>query len=258
LSATGPTSAMVRRMRTASGDGSRGARKWWPRGPARETGTGGSCGGSGLGCGSRVPEAGATAAGGTDTWGRAAKGAGIGLRWPEARERRAREAATGSEGKGRQGRGSRRGHRGLGGRRRGYSFLLRPGLGHAGLYGRALFVRRGARGPPVPGLPTGRNAASRRPSGVSCSPPGGASGCLRGVNQPLPPCRRKCRCRPTWWSERPWCASPRTSFGRSAHFLGRKMPAFPRRRLAFPVRPLSNAATFNPDSRPVRTSKARV
>lgn len=41
--------------------------------------------------------------------------------------------------------------------------------------------------PLVMGRPTGRSAASRLPSVASCSPPGGNSGCLRGLNQPPPP-----------------------------------------------------------------------
>ncbi|GAP45908.1 uncharacterized protein SAZU_0638 [Streptomyces azureus] len=104
--------------------------------------------------------------------------------------------------------------------------------------------------------PTGRITAGRRPSGVSGSFPGVAVGLVRGVNQPPPPPEVPLSADVVVGASMVCLAS---SIFRSVCALPQWEGAcFPPWTDCVPIRVAANAATFNPCSGSVRTSKARV
>jgi hypothetical protein len=105
-------------------------------------------------------------------------------------------------------------------------------------------------------LPTGRIAARRLPSAVSCSLPEAVAGCLRGVNQPSPPPEVPLSAGVVVGASMVCLAS---NIFRSVCALPRSEGAcFPRDGLHSPFVATTNTATFNQYSHPVRTSKVRV
>jgi hypothetical protein len=102
----------------------------------------------------------------------------------------------------------------------------------------------GAVSSPVAVLPTGRIAARRLPSAVSCSLPGFVGGCLRGVNQPPPPPEVPLSADAVVGASMVCLAS---NIFRSVCALPRSEGAcFPRDGLHSPFVVSTNAATFNP------------